>query len=214
VPVVAGSRRPGRGVGAGAKGRPQAPLGPRRPVSDSGNLPTNPVRVSVATPEELRLLELRLLGRRRPDPLPQRRWKSDLRDEWAGFLEGFGLDVVFTLTFTDDYARAHFVYSPTSALNDFERFLKLIDYQGQYLACAEPHFDRDVPHLHGLMESKGLPLVNFWREWFTTRGRARFEPPRSDASRYYCTKYALKERDSDLIRFRLQPKTRRAGGRR
>lgn len=194
----------------GPAGRPQAPGGPHRPSPDL----CGPVRLSHATPEELAQLDQRGLARRRPEPLPLRASNRDLRDEWARFLCQFPLDVVFTLTFTDAYACAHCLYSPTSALNSFERFLADIGFKGQYFVCAEPHFDRDVPHLHGLMESKALPLRNLWRAWFDTRGRALFDPPRSDACRYYCTKYALKERDTDVIRFRLVAPSRRAGGRR
>ncbi len=196
-------------------GRPAAPPGPPgRPSPELVLGRPGPIRVFRALPDELVSLERRCEARRGSFKLPQSGRTRDLRDDWAAFLGEFDLDVVFTLTFSDDYARDHYIYSPTSALNDFERFLRDIDNAGDYLACAEPHFDRDVPHLHGLMESKDLPLVNLWREWFRTRGRARFEPPRSDACRYYCTKYALKERDPDVIRFRLTRRTRRDGGRR
>lgn len=215
--VAAVSRRSrGRDEGGGRQARPNgAPSGPRRPDPLGGSCsPASGLRTSRASEEQLSELDQRCKERRRPDPLPQRERMRDLRDDWAAFLGEFDLDVVFTLTFSDEYAEAHLLYCPTSALNSFERFLHDIGHIGQYLVCAEPHFDRDVPHLHGLMQSMGLPLNNLWREWFRTRGRGRFEPPRSDASRYYCTKYALKERDPDVIRFRLSRPTRRRGGRR
>jgi hypothetical protein len=135
---------------------------------------------------------------------------SVYRDAYAEWLGSFPLDTFFTLTYSDDYAKDHYVYSPTSALNDFERFLKAADFPGMFFAASEWHFDRDVPHLHGLLESRGLPLSNLWASWFTTRGRATFEPPRTDAAAYYCTKYALKDLAADSLRFRLERTMRRS----
>jgi len=131
----------------------------------------------------------------------RQQWQG--RTEWGSFLTRFPLDTFFTCTFSDEYAVEHHVYSATSALNNFERFLRDAGVPGQYFVAAESHYCRDVPHLHGLLESRGLPLRNLWGAWFVTRGRSRFEPPRSDAARIYCTKYAVKDINADSLRFRL-----------
>jgi len=142
--------------------------------------------------------------RRSTRPPAQSLKSSALRDEWASFLGRFPLDTFFTCTYSDDYAKEHKLYALTSALNDFQRWVKGMGYDGQYFVAAESTCNRDVPHLHGLMESKGLPLTNLWSSWYNSRGRASFEPPRADAAKYYCTKYTLKESESDTIRMNLQ----------
>lgn len=144
--------------------------------------------------------------------------EQDCRGEWAEFLGRYPLDVFFTCTFSDDYANEHYVYSHTSALNNFERFLNTLNYGGQFFVAAEGHRDRAVPHLHGLMQaatvqqsclrpdlelSAGDALTTLWGAWFAERGRCRFESPRSDAVNLYCVKYALKDRNADEVRFRL-----------
>lgn len=167
--------------------------------------------------------------RRRADALPQSMFLRDHRAEWCGFLSRFPLDSFFTCTFSDEYAAAHSVYSLTSALNNFERWVEEIAYPGQYFVAAEWHSERDVPHLHGLLDASAflpylalecdLPvpedwqpfvLRQLWCRWYATRGRARFEVPKGgSAVTYYCTKYALKEADADTVRFRLWKQTRR-----
>jgi hypothetical protein len=171
--------------------------------------PVRPVTRRVASPDELASLLADSRRRATPAALPRSIQSTGVRDGYAEFLGRFPLDTFFTLTFTDAYAQEHFVYSPTSALNNLERWFKDIGYKGQWFAAAEPHFDRDVPHLHGLMESRGLPLATFWGEWFASRGRARFEDPRSDAATIYCSKYALKDYAGDSLRFDLRFRSRR-----
>jgi hypothetical protein len=168
-----------------------------------------PVRRRVAGPDERARLQAAAGGPPAATNLPRAVRSTAVRDGYAEFLARFPLDVFFTLTFTDAYAQEHFVYSPTSALNNLERWFQDIGYKGQWFAAAEPHFDRDVPHLHGLMESRGLPLATFWGEWFASRGRARFEDPRSDAAAIYCSKYALKDYAGDSLRFDLRFRSRR-----
>jgi len=129
---------------------------------------------------------------------------------WAEFLGEFPLDTFFTLTYSDEYGDAHCVKSHTSALNDFERWLRELDIHPQYFVAAEPHFCRDIPHLHGLMASGGLDLSHYWASWFRTRGRGRFEEPRTDAVALYCSKYALKQANADTVRFHLERTSSRA----
>lgn len=159
-----------------------------------------PIRRSELTVEELKAAGRVLTGGE---------LSKVLQSEWAGFLGRFPLDTFFTLTYSDKYAAEHKLYAMTSALNDFERWIAEMDYPGQYFVAAEPHFDRDVPHLHGLLDSRGMPLSNFWASWFAKRGRAKVEVPRSDAARYYCSKYSMKEANPDTVRFRLWKQTRR-----
>lgn len=133
-----------------------------------------------------------------------------LQEGWGEFLcrQEYKLDVFFTLTFSDDYAKEHFVYSPVSALNVFERWIAAMDFPGNYYVAAEPHWERDVPHLHGLLSSSGLRRKTLWADWFREKGRAKFEEPRSDAAFLYAAKYAAK-RDAaewpDSWRLRLVP---------
>jgi hypothetical protein len=168
-----------------------------------------PVRRRILLPAEIASREAASRRQLIPTRLPASERDQSVQDGYAEFLGRFPLDVFFTCTFTDQYARDHFVYSPTSALNSLERWFKEIGYKGQWFAAAEPHFDRDVPHLHGLMESRGVPLKLFWGEWFRSRGRARFEPPRSDAAIVYCAKYTLKDYAADSLRFDLRFRSRR-----
>jgi len=145
---------------------------------------------------------------------------SPLHEGYADFLSRFPFDVFFTCTFTESYASparmewdagkrelvncgGHTIYSNTAALNNFERFLTDINFPGQYFVAAEPHFERDVPHLHGLMESCGLSLSSLWAAWFKSRGRANFSVPRSDAVNIYCAKYTIKTGQWDSVRFRM-----------
>jgi hypothetical protein len=170
--------------------------------------PIRPVVRGILTPAELASREA-AVGRRPVPDRPVRSVRSNqVIDGYAEFFARYPLDVMFGLTFSDEYARAHKIYTPTSALNNLERWFKEIGYTGQWFAAPEPHFFRDVPHLHGLMESRGVPLDLFWGEWFKERGRARFEPPRSDAAIVYCAKYALKDYKGDAFRFNLRFRTR------
>lgn len=169
----------------------------------AADFPVSPVLSRQASAEELEALASAAARASNIPPLPRSTAHAGLRDEWARFLGRFPLDTFFTLTFCDRYAAAHCVYSNTSALNNFERWVDDTGFPGQYFVAAEPHFDRDVPHLHGLLESRGLPLPNLWASWFAERGRGRLEPPRTDAAAYYCTKYLLKEANADTVRFRL-----------
>ena len=161
------------------------------------------VRVGRLDESELLDLSRRCQARALPQGLRRPVREDAVRAGWVEFLSRYPLDVFFTCTFSDQYAEAHKVYNNTSALNDFERWMKHAGLRNQYFVASEPHFCRAVPHLHGLMESRGLPLQNLWEGWFRTRGRGRFEAPRSDAASYYCSKYSLKEANPDTIRFRL-----------
>lgn len=190
--------------------RLREPLRTAPPTIPPGTLIGTVGRTSYIESDELANLEARCEARRRPTSPPPAIAGSAIREATAEWLGSFPLDTFFTLTYADDYARDHYIYSPTSALNDFERFLKAADFPGMFFAASEWHFSRDVPHLHGLLESRGLPLHNLWAAWFTTRGRASFEPPRSDAAAYYCSKYSLKDADADSLRFRLERTMRKS----
>lgn len=109
----------------------------------------------------------------------------------------------FTGTFSDDYAERHCIYSHESALNNAERWISKAVPTARYFLAAEDHWERDTPHLHGLVVAPNLPLRVLWESWFQSRGRCRFEVPRSEAAAAYCAKYALTD-SSDSYRFRLR----------
>lgn len=190
--------------------RLREPLRTTPPTIPAGTLIGTVGRSSYMPPDEVCNLEARCALRRSSVPLPPAVSGAAVRAATAEWLASFRLDTFFTLTYADVYARDHYIYSPTSALNDFERFLKAADFPGQYFVAAEWHSCRDVPHLHGLLESRGLPLSNLWGAWFTTRGRCSFEPPRSDAAVFYCSKYTLKDSAADSLRFRLEQQWRQS----
>jgi hypothetical protein len=181
-----------------------------------------PTRHADSVPAEVRPRQERLLpcatgGGARSAHHRARGAAAAHRDAWADWLKKFPLDRVLTLTYSDDYADRHRIYCFTSALNDFERWLYALapdTPMPQFFVAAESHWLRDVPHLHALLDSRGVPPQTLWRSWFSTRGRSHVSEPRSDAARVYCAKYTLKDTTGDSYRFHLDsPLSRRAKAR-
>jgi len=143
------------------------------------------------------------LRRRRPDPLPRSVGGVASQLGWVELMQRFELDTFFTMTFSDEYAGDHYIRTNTSALNNFERWVKNTGLPGNYFVAPEPHLCRDSPHLHGLLQAGSMPRRVLWADWFAERGRARLDAPRSDAAATYCAKYAVKEGDTDGFRFRF-----------
>ena len=153
--------------------------------------------------DELGRLERAGQARSGPGRLPPSVRGKATQLGWVELMQRFELDTFFTMTFSDRYAVEHFIRTNTSALNNFERWVKNTGLPGNYFVAPEPHLCRDSPHLHGLLQAGSLPRRVLWADWFADRGRARLDPPRSDAAAIYCAKYAIKEGDSDGFRFRF-----------
>lgn len=120
--------------------------------------------------------------------------------EW---LSGYGLDVLGTVTFSDDYAERFGIHSLQSAMRDVRRGLAQVPMKRNtrkgfpfcYVLTGEWHpSGRQVPHVHVALESGSMPVdrvcTELWTYFFATRGRSRFEPMR-DTSR--ATLYGLKD---------------------
>jgi len=144
----------------------------------------------------------------------------------AAQLEGFcqwlgseGLDLFGSVSYSEDYATRHRIYSLGRALDDVWRGLtdmpihggRHTGFRGKFVLTGEWHpSGRNVPHVHLALESGGAPQQavcdDLWRYFFRTRGRSRFEPMRDVET---ATLYALKDsvkasvRDADSVRFRL-----------
>lgn len=138
---------------------------------------------------------------------------------WVDLLGQYEWPCFFTGTYSDEKLqkrygkRAEYVMrSPTSVLNDFERFKYGTTIRGRHFVAAEPTWYRGVYHLHGLMDAPPELFRSMWREWFRTRGSCRFETPKDGVSvTGYVSKYVLKQLDPDDYRFQF---SRRDGCRR
>jgi hypothetical protein len=122
------------------------------------------------------------------------------------------LNVFGTVTYSDDYAHKHRVYSLNAGLDDVWRGLtQALAFPGKFVLAGEWHpSGRKVPHVHLALEarySSQEQLCEDLRHHFdTTCGRSRFEPMRDVTT---ATLYALKDtvkasaQDADAVRYRL-----------
>lgn len=137
-----------------------------------------------------------------------------------------GLDLFGAVSFTDEYAARHGIYSLSRALDDVWVGLndvpmkrgRIKGFPGKFVLAGEWHpSGRSVPHVHLALESGSAPgdavCNDLWRYFFHTRGRSRFEPMRDQN---VATLYALKDsvkastKDADSVRFRMWRPKRRA----
>jgi hypothetical protein len=124
--------------------------------------------------------------------------------EFCEYLNGFDLDLMGTVSFSDKYAAAHRLYSLRAALLDVERGLHSVPmrnrtlrgFRGRYVLCGEWHpSGRQVPHVHLALDSMGVHdksrmCKELWSYFVGTRGRCRFEPMRD---RTIATLYGMKD---------------------
>lgn len=139
--------------------------------------------------------------------------------EFCQWLQGHGLDILGSVTFTDEYAARHCVYSLKRAIDDVHAGLRdirmkrgsLQGFRGKFVMAGEWHpSGREVPHVHLVLDSMGAPIENvctdLWQYFYLTRGRSRFEPMRDTS---VATLYGLKDTiksgviDPDSMRLRL-----------
>lgn len=121
--------------------------------------------------------------------------------EW---LHGYQLDILGTVTYSDDYAESHGIRSLAHALADVDRGLRemwmrnhsIRGYRGRYVLAGEWHpSGRKVPHVHLALDSMGVVdsekvCGDLFRYFKSTRGRCRFEPMRDATT---ATLYGLKD---------------------
>lgn len=135
--------------------------------------------------------------------------------EW---LSRYGLDILGTVTYREEYASRYGIFSLSRALQDVERGLREVTlrhgagqgFRGRYVLCGEWHpSGRVVPHVHLALESRGgvkNDCTDLFLYFLSTRGRSRFEPMRDQT---VATLYGLKDtikashHDADCVRLRL-----------
>jgi len=129
------------------------------------------------------------------------------------------LNILGTVTFSDDYAASHNIYSLSRALTDVWNGLtemtlnkgKIRGFRGRFLLSGEWHpSGRHVPHVHLVLDSRGAPIESvcsdLWRYFYHTRGRSKFEPIRDvDTATLYALKDTIKAsaHDPECLRMRL-----------
>lgn len=189
-------------------------------------LPRGTVVSYQGTADELVALELESERRGvRAGASEARRVKRSTRDErqlhaLCKWLSDLNLDTIGSVTFSDDYAKGHGVYSLARALSDVYQGLhevsmnrgKIHGYRGRYVLAGEWHpSGRSIPHVHLALDSMGVHdherlCRELWDYFAHTRGRSRFEPMRdADEATLYGLKDTMKasERDPDCIVFKL-----------
>lgn len=152
-------------------------------------------------------------------------------DAYCEWVAGHGLDLIGVVTFTDEYAQRHNIFSLSRAVDDVASGLRSIhcrrgDSRGfvsgfpfSYVLAGEFHrTGRAVPHVHLALESRGSNQGRLLRElrgYFDgSRGRSRFEVMRDrTAGTYYGLKDTIKsvKHDSDAIYLRLLRPRDRSG---
>jgi len=188
-------------------------------------LPKGTLVTYQATPEELLDVEAASIRR------GVREWEFEARhirrddlerrslEEFCTWLHSFGLDLIGTVTYSDEYAERHGIYSIRAAIRDTVNGLRSVKlrggtisgFRGRYVACGEWHpSGRLVPHVHLALESNGAPhqmLVELGRYFDYSRGRSRFEKMRDvEIATLYGLKDTIKHgsKDPETLELRLR----------
>ena len=188
-----------------------------------------PGSVSVSTASEADLARLDAGSARRGSihPRPRRAFSEEQQlqalCEWL-HLEHH-LSLIGVVTFSDEYAARHNIYSFQRALDDVWVGLRDVEVKGKrgfpwkFVLAAEHHRTaRTVPHVHLALECASynheLVCTDLWRYFYNTRGRSRFEPMRDVSA---ATLYGLKDTvksskvDDSAVALRLWHPKRRSG---
>lgn len=124
--------------------------------------------------------------------------RQQLRQEWVNFLERFGFDVWFTVTFKDSANSAGLAIDRTVRL--LRRACKGVKIECDAFIVAEEHNLGGTYHTHGMMRLGALNsqfedifLRYFWQVTFELYGRNRFSRIECDSAvGYYVAKYITK----------------------
>ena len=204
---------------AGGVGGPSSHVGGGGPRNDGlwrhdgVVVPWGSVAVSHLTDEDLERLDAgrvrRGLGNR---PQPRRSASDEERlQALCEWLHDHGLNTIGVVTFSDEYAARHSIYSLNRALDDVWAGMVQARFPWKFVLAGEFHrTGRTVPHVHVALEipPHAQPRVcsELWRYFFATRGRSRFEPMRDvNAATLYGLKDTVKDAaaDTSTTRFRL-----------
>lgn len=187
------------------------------------------VAVSQATQADLDRLDAgharRGLG---PRPQPRRPAHEEAQlQALCEWLNGHGLNTIGVVTFSDDYASRHGVFSIRRGVQDVWDGLyrgipmgEKFGYPWKFVLAGENHrTGRLVPHVHLALEvpdhcDQSQVCYRLWDYFFRTRGRSRFEPMRDvDTATLYGLKDTVKQSSNDPHAFaaRLWHPHRRSG---
>lgn len=171
--------------------------------------PPRPVELSWLSPEQVDQLRDEAREARAASAaarVPARR--DPVRDAWVAMLLPYFADTescFFTGTYSDGYGFPHGLVSARNALRDWRRFLHAHELdRGIWVVAAEPHQERPIWHLHGLL--KGLDAAaraEVAAAWQESRGWAQ-AAPLHDGGVAYATKYAVKCGDTVAFDWNLQ----------
>lgn len=110
---------------------------------------------------------------------------------YADWLQEFPLSTFVTFTWSDEAISERYIYTDRAAVKDILRFLKAMNYGGQYFGVLEDHMHRGVPHAHAIMEDC-TDWRFMWSQWKKTRGFFCSRPAQGGAF-HYTAKYSLKD---------------------
>lgn len=124
--------------------------------------------------------------------------KEHLIEEWVEFLDGFGYDCFFTLTFREPASSSILAIDRAAKL--LSKFGKSIHFYFSAFIVAEQH-KSGMYHVHGLLRLGALDsshtelmLEGLWRAGFEKFGRCSFQLVKDGGRvRAYVSKYLVKK---------------------
>lgn len=138
-------------------------------------------------------------------------------DELCSWLNRYGFDVFFSITFSDEKSKRHGIHTIKRAKEHVLGEFKSFGYLGR-LALGIEQTDRGIPHVHGVLHSGSENAARLlgeesprdgalWRHFHSTCGRCRFELVRdTDEASLYAFKDTFKEsQGDDSLYVRLRP---------
>lgn len=143
------------------------------------------------------------LGDQRSRHVKRSAESAAILDSLCVFTQSFGVDIFGAVTFSDEYASSNRIYSLDAALRDVHAGFRSmpmnhgrsVGYRGRFALAGEWHrTDREVPHVHFLLCSNGMPVKavceEVWEYFFRSRGRTSCAPIIEAVKG---TRYALKD---------------------
>jgi hypothetical protein len=112
--------------------------------------------------------------------------------EFAAQLARFRLNTYVTLTWSDEAAERMHVAGASSAVRAFKQFMRDMGVR-QFFVAVEGHKNREVPHVHAVVQYHGQ-RTDMWKRWWElTKSMAKVLPV-EDGCLSYVTKYIMKDR--------------------